>query len=209
MLAVGPYSKRALIDYLCHWQTLLLNTLPVGLLVLLFYGVTGRTGAAFVGNIVLRGAPLVEVGKILGILIDFPIQEHRRQYAWYLREQGYAIQGSHPYYQWFYNRQNINGYLGFQQYRYLEGDYEKMTSAPYPEDAILLPEIYADMQKCWAEGKPCFSFSVNVQSHGPYATWDTGAKEYLAGDGYTAECRNAVSVSTVPPAKMLVTRSPV
>ena len=47
VLAVGPYSKRALIDYLCHWQTLLLNTLPVGLLVLLFYGVTGRTGAAF------------------------------------------------------------------------------------------------------------------------------------------------------------------
>ena len=114
-------------------------------------------------------------------------------YAWYLREQGYAIEGSHPYYQWFYNRQNINGYLGFEQYRYLEGDYDRMTQAVYPEDSVLLPEIYADLEKCWEAGKPCFSFSVNVQSHGPYATWDTGAEEYLSGEQYTAECRNAMN----------------
>ena len=114
-------------------------------------------------------------------------------YAWYLREQGYAIEGSHPYYQWFYNRQNINGYLGFEQYRYLEGDYDRMTQAVYPEDSVLLPEIYADLEKCWEAGKPCFSFSVNVQSHGPYATWDTGAEEYLSGEQYTAECKNAMN----------------
>ena len=36
-----------MVDYLCHWQTLLLNTVPVALLILLFYGITGRTGAAF------------------------------------------------------------------------------------------------------------------------------------------------------------------
>ena len=42
-------------------------------------------------------------------------------------------------------------------------------------------------------GKALLLLSVNVQSHGPYATWDTGAKEYLSGDGYTAECRNAVN----------------
>ena len=113
-------------------------------------------------------------------------------YAWYLREQGYAIEGSHPYYQWFYNRFNINGYLGFETYRFLEGDYETMSHAEYPEDSVLLPEIYGDYQECIASGKPCFSFSVNVQSHGPYPTWDSGAGQYLTGD-YSAECKNAVN----------------
>lgn len=113
-------------------------------------------------------------------------------YVWYLRRQGYTVEGSHPYYQWFYNRLNINGYLGFERYRYLEEDYEKLTQAPYPEDRYLLPEIYSDFQKNKATGKPYFSFSVNVQSHGPYATWDTGAREYLTGN-YTDECKNAMN----------------
>ena len=110
-------------------------------------------------------------------------------YVWYLRDQGYTTQGSHPYHQWFYNRMNINGYLGFQQYRFLEDDYEKFTNAIYPEDSVLLPEIYRDFQ---AAPKPCFSFSVNVQSHGPYATWDTKAKQYLTGN-YSDECKYAMN----------------
>ncbi len=404
VLAIGPYPRGTLVDYLCHWQTLLLNTVPVALLILLFYGITGRTGAAFLlgggiafgfslGNfyklqfrddplyfedmLILREAkamasgdhyalfinwqillslfclllgwvllrllapgagrpwwrrtawalaavagaaalsPVILDGKVYEdtrnfghlnqwsatqnyishgfwypflhsisdfvetpppgynkakmakLLEEYPdadIPEERKislvglmreayvdfsrygvpgldvsgydlyhaleaesytgnlvtnifaggtvdtercfltgnyqlrnfrgnanSYAWYLREQGYAIEGSHPYYQWFYNRQNINGYLGFEQYRYLEGDYDRMTQAVYPEDSILLPEIYADLEKCWEAGKPCFSFSVNVQSHGPYATWDTGAEEYLSGEQYTAECKNAMN----------------
>lgn len=404
VLAIGPYSKRALIDYLCHWQTLLLNTLPVALLALLCYGLTGRTGASFlisggitfgfsIGNyyklqfrddplyfedmLILREAKAMASGDHYSLFIDWQIlltlfclllgwvllrllapgvyrpwqrrvattlaslalmaalapvyldgkiyQDTRNfahlnqwsatqnyishgfwypflhsisdfvetppsgysksetarllaeypdadipeekkiniiglmreayadfsqygipgldvsgyevyhaleaesytgdlvtnifaggtvdtercfltgnyqlrnfrgnanSYAWYLRQQGYAVEGSHPYYQWFYNRLNINGYLGFERYRYLEGDYEKMTQAAYPEDTILLPEIYGDFRKCVESGKPCFSFSVNVQSHGPYATWDTGAEEYLTGENYTTECKNAMN----------------
>lgn len=126
---------------------------------------------------------------------DYELRNFRgnvNSYAWYFRRQGYTVEGSHPYFQWFYNRYNINGYLGFEKYRFLEGDYEKKTQAVYPEDSILLPEIYRDLKASTDAGKPCFSFSVNVQSHGPYPTWDTGAKEYLTGD-YSAECKNAVN----------------
>ena len=59
-------------------------------------------------------------------------------HLWYLRDQGYTVEGSHPYYQWFYNRQNINQYLGFERFRYLEGDYENLTTAYLPEDGVLL-----------------------------------------------------------------------
>ena len=113
-------------------------------------------------------------------------------YAWYLRTQGYTAEGSHPYHQWFYNRQNINAYMGLERYRFMEGDFENMTDTVYPEDSYLLPEIYGDFQKNKATGKPYFSFSVNVQSHGPYATWDMGVEELLAGD-YSRECRKAIT----------------
>lgn len=400
VLAVGPYARRTLIDYLCHWQTLFLNTIPVALLALLLYGVTGRTGASFLlsggiafgfslGNyyklqfrddplyfedmLILREAKAMATGDHYSLFIDLQIimalfclilgwfllhflapgaarpwyrrlsmlavsvaaiaaimptyfnaqiyqatqnyahlnqwsatqdyishgfiypflhsisnfvepspegytkslaadllsaypdadipagkrlsviglmreayadfsqydvagldtsgyevyhaleaesytgdlvtnifaggtvdtercfltgnyklrnfRGNANSYVWYFRDQGYTVQGSHPYYQWFYNRLNINGYLGFAQYRFLEEDYEKLTQATYPEDSVLLPEIYKDFQ---AAEKPCFSFSVNVQSHGPYPTWDSGADEYLTGD-YTDACKNAVN----------------
>jgi len=123
---------------------------------------------------------------------DYSLRNFRgstNSYVWYLRDQGYSTEGSHPYHQWFYNRMNINSYLGFEKYRFLENDYERFTNAIYPEDAILFPEIYKDFQ---AAQKPCFSFSVNVQSHGPYATWDTGAKQYLTGN-YSDKCKYAVN----------------
>lgn len=114
-------------------------------------------------------------------------------YLWYLRDQGYTVEGSHPYYQWFYNRQNINNYLGFERYRFLEGDYENLTKSYLPEDSVLYPEVYADFVANKETGKPYFSFVLNIQSHGPYATTESySAKEYLTGD-YTDECRNAMN----------------
>ena len=114
-------------------------------------------------------------------------------YLWYLRSQGYTVEGSHPYYQWFYNRQNINEHLGFERYRYLENDYDQLTKAYYPEDSVLFPEIYSDYCKGKESGKPYFSFSLNVQSHGPYDTANyKGERDYLTGD-YSAECKNAMN----------------
>lgn len=114
-------------------------------------------------------------------------------YVWYLREQGYTVEGSHPFYQWFYNRQNINGYLGFERYRFLENDYEKLSDRYMPEDSILLSEIYQDFLKNKETGKPYFSFSLNIQSHGPYpAEYTYSDKEYLTGN-YSEECKKAVN----------------
>ena len=113
-------------------------------------------------------------------------------YLWYLRDQGYTVEGSHPYYQWFYNRQNVNSYLGFERYRFLEGDFENLTHAYLPEDSILYPEVYADYLANKETGKPYFSFVLNVQSHGPYETAKSySPKAYLTGD-YSQECKNAM-----------------
>ena len=127
---------------------------------------------------------------------DYQVKNFRsatNSYLWYLRDQGYTVEGSHPYYQWFYNRQNINSYLGFERYRFYEGDYEKLTSAALPEDSVLYQEVYQDFVANKATGKPYFSFNLTVQSHGPYYT-DAyyGQYEYLTGD-YSDECKNAMN----------------
>ena len=127
---------------------------------------------------------------------NYQLKEFRgnaNSYLWYFRDQGYTVEGSHPYYQWFYNRQNVNTYLGFASYRFLEGDYDRLTNAVYPEDAILYPEVYNDFLENKATGKPYFSYVLNVESHGPYpTTYYNGEKEYLTGD-YSQECKYAMN----------------
>ena len=121
-------------------------------------------------------------------------RSNTNSYVWYLRSQGYTVEGSHPYYQWFYNRQNVNAYMGFERYRYLEGDYENFTARYMPEDAILYPEVYNDFVKNKSTGKPYFSFVVNVESHGPYDTRSNWAGiEYLTGSQYSDACKNAMN----------------
>lgn len=114
-------------------------------------------------------------------------------YVWYLRNQGYTTEGSHPYYRWFYNRRNVNSYLGFENYRFREGDYEYLSEQTMTEDSVLLSEVYSDFVRNKSTGKPYFSFNLNIQSHGPYSTTEyDGAVEYLTGD-YTDECKNAMN----------------
>lgn len=131
---------------------------------------------------------------------DYVVRDFRgntNSYVWYLREQGYTVEGIHPYYQWFYNRRNVNPYLGFQRYRYYENDFETMTDAYFPEDVYFYSEIYNDYNQNKNGKNAYFSFNVNVQSHGPYATtgwWgDWGREEYLAGGQYSTECKFAVN----------------
>lgn len=90
-------------------------------------------------------------------------------YAWYLRSQGYAAEGSHPSYQWFYNRRNVNEYLGFSTYYYMENHYPQ-TADGVVRDADLFPEIYS-LYAANRDGtsQPYFSFNVTYQGHGPYS----------------------------------------
>ncbi len=120
-------------------------------------------------------------------------RESINSYLWYLREQGYRVEGSHPNYSWYYNRLNINQYMGFEDYRYLEGDFDTLADRiVLLPDSVLLPEIYADYIANKATGKPYFSFTVNIETHGPYETAIPGERQYLTGGSYTQECRNAM-----------------
>ncbi len=103
-------------------------------------------------------------------------------YVHYFNEQGYYTEGSHSCYDWFYNRKNVNTYLGFQNYWFLENRYGEMAGG-IAADFILLPDIL-ELYQARDKSQPYFSFSVTYQGHGPYATDKlTRTDGHWSGDG--------------------------
>ena len=90
-------------------------------------------------------------------------------YVRYLKSQGYRATGSHPSYNWFYNRQNVNAYLGFDSYRFTEDYFGPVYGAdPVLNDDGFLPDLTRDVLEQMEQDAPLFSFSVTYQGHGPY-----------------------------------------
>lgn len=143
-------------------------------------------------NIFAGGTIDSERSFLTGLGDHHNFRTYTNSYLWYLRGQGYTIEGSHPYYSWFYNRDEINPFMGYENYRFLENDYENLSGAFYVRDSVLYSEIYNDFVKNKGTGKPYFSFSLNMQSHGPYYTdASISDKQYLKGN-YTQACKNAM-----------------
>lgn len=108
-------------------------------------------------------------------------------HAWYLQSQGYTVEGSHPSYQWFYNRRNVNSYLGLPTYYYFENYYNQVDSVNLAADRLLFPEILELYRNNRGED-PYFSFNVTYQGHGPYATTENQWKGESFTDGrYSTE----------------------
>ena len=100
-------------------------------------GVSGR----LLTNIFAGGTVDSEWGFLSGYSQHDDFRRDTDSYVWYLRDQGYQTFFSHPGYGWFYNRQNVNDYLGFQDSWFTENHYGALvdpTSAIYHSDDILV-----------------------------------------------------------------------
>ena len=106
-------------------------------------------------------------------------------YVRYFGAQGYATDGGHPGYEWFYGRSSVNAHLGFDEYHFYEDTYHALTT---PENAYL--EEYLNDSGFFEErfaafeqrdvSKPYFSFSVTYQGHSPYADDALNGAEYVS-----------------------------
>lgn len=88
-------------------------------------------------------------------------------HVWYLRENGYTVEGAHPCYAWFYNRQNINEKLGFENYYFSENYFQPLTGGNITYDARFFP-LLAEIYEMRDKEKPYFSYNISYQGHGPY-----------------------------------------
>ena len=116
---------------------------------------------------------------------DINYRSNTSSYVWYLKNQGYRASGDHPSNNWFYNRVNINSYLGFDEYRFSEDHYYDITGSTTAFDNIFFQEVTASItdQIYWGGGVPVFSFSVSYQGHGPYSDnicWWGEVENYIA-----------------------------
>lgn len=145
-------------------------------------------------NIFAGGTVDSEWGFLTGYTTHEDFRKDTDSYVWYLRDQGYQTLGSHPGHGWFYNRQNVNRYLGFEDYWFTENHYGELvdpTSAIWNSDHILTQELLSQLEERVPAG-PVFSFSVSYQNHGPYETAYTSAVEHLTpmNSGLSAESCN-------------------
>lgn len=92
-------------------------------------------------------------------------------YLWYLKEQGYRTEGAHPFNGWFYNRCNVDRYLGFDSYKFREDGFDELVGADkIAEDSVLYDVIWDQYQAhLQSSDSPYFNFSVTYEGHGPYS----------------------------------------
>lgn len=143
-------------------------------------GVSGRLLANSFGG----GTINTEQAFLTGLSAHEDFRQITDSYVWYFRDQGYQTFGSHPNYGWFYNRQNANQYLGFQDYWFAENYYaERVTPADGVVwyDPMLVQELLGQLKERIADG-PCFSFTVTYQNHGPYNEGPSSRDGWVTSD---------------------------
>lgn len=134
-----------------------------------------------VTNIFAGGTVDTERCFLTGYSKLWDFRTNTNAYPWYFRSQGYQVTGMHPCFQWFYNRLNVNSYLGFEDYKFVDNFFGEFTGGGVATDDIFIGQLIEDL-KVRQEGAPIFSFSVSYQGHGPYASipmWWTDLADYF------------------------------
>ena len=124
-------------------------------------------------NIFAGGTVDTEWGFLTGLSHHDEFTGNVESYVRYFKAQGYDTVYRHPGHGWFYNRENINRWLGFDESVFTENGFGELVDpdlAIYHSDAVLFDYLLGDLTARSAEDAPLFSFSVSYQNHGPYGS---------------------------------------
>lgn len=113
-------------------------------------------------------------------------------YVWYFKEQGYRTEFHHPIYGWFYNRQNINPNIGFDDFYYFENKYSQV-SEHFLEDYDFFDHIIEDFEKSVDEGEKYFGFATTYQNHGPYPDTEVESPSVKFQESYDEKTYNVAN----------------
>lgn len=132
-------------------------------------------------NIFAGGTTDTEWGFLTGYSEHEEFRSATDSFVRYFKAQGYDALYRHPGYSWFYNRSNVNEYLGFDESVFNESGFADLVSideALYASDAVLVDYLLNDIDTRTEDDAPLFLFSVSYQNHGPYPS-ETYWEEYV------------------------------
>lgn len=132
-------------------------------------------------NIFAGGTVDTEWGYLTGYSTHEEFRSPINSYVRYFKSQGYDALYRHPGYSWFYNRSNVNEYLGFDECVFNDtgfGDLISISDALYHSDKVLVDYLLNDIDSRTETDDPLFLFSVSYQNHGPYPS-ETYWEEYV------------------------------
>ena len=124
-------------------------------------------------NIFAGGTTNTEWGFLTGYSQHEEFRGPINSYVRYFKDQGYDALYRHPGYSWFYNRSNVNEYLGFDECVFNEsgfGDLISIEDALFKSDTVLVDYLLNDIDSRTEDDDPLFLFSVSYQNHGPYSS---------------------------------------
>lgn len=126
-------------------------------------------------------------------------QKETESYVRYFKSQGYYAEAMHPCYGWFYNRNNMNKFFGFDNFDYYENKYRDIPEEQLEEelywdfisDYDFFDYIIEGYENAVADNRKYFNFSVTFQNHGPYPPEKRTEVDYLLRkDEYSEENYN-------------------
>jgi len=87
-----------------------------------------------------------------------------------LNELGYRSEFMHPGYDWFYNRQNVYRYIGFERLVFIDEFEDTPRKGMYVNEHDTINRVIDMFAEHRTErpGVPYFHFAVTIQNHGPY-----------------------------------------
>ena len=112
-----------------------------------------------------------------------------------LKDQGYEPTAVHPYYNWFWNRENVYKHMGFNEFISLDNFKGATYRGPYISDKEVNAKI---INKTESTEKPDFIYAVTMQNHGPYekGRYKDDVKIRIDDSDLSEESKNSIETFT-------------
>ncbi len=114
---------------------------------------------------VLTGLTLKNYPADYHIVYRENIKDKTESLASIFSDEGYRSIAIHPYYPWYYQRDEVFRYFGFEEFISIENMVEAQEYGPFISDEYVTDLLIEQLEKT---EKPLFLFSVTMQNHGPY-----------------------------------------
>ncbi len=107
------------------------------------------------------------------------------------KNNGYTTTAIHPNGGWFYNRDKVYNYFGFEKFYDIESfDMETQTKGPHISDYALVDKVLETLN---SSDKSAFIFAVSMQNHDPYYDKYTSFDVNIESNQLNASQKNIVS----------------